>query len=343
MKLPKKIDLNDLDTKILVPLEIQNLLGKDYKLWSEDFEIAAKKFAKYNLDSKLILEKFRLYNSAFETATTDDDKALYSAMAHQLYFEALEYFFVLFRSFDFSYFSIPVTLSKFSTPEITDYAEKLIKDIVTDLEADIPEITLPFYGKSRKITGIIDFGVDEDILFWPFYVSVYHMLYDFTDKQHRNVYNSMKHGNRGRPSQGSIKYKTPTGKDESVLLDRHYTYTHSRVESIEGLKQDLYISQMNTFIKHSHIFMRTKICINLIGFMEFIYKFLLTEDFKIGELEYLNLEYVREAWEGENTLVSIKYDEIASFKKDAAGLTAIAQVCTSISLHRPLRFGPNNT
>jgi hypothetical protein len=318
-------------------LKIIDSNDKEIIWWSLDHSRELKGFARSNLNTELFSAKLKIYVESFKIEEDKDKARVYITMLHQLYFEILEYEFLLLKSFVNPIEILPVSMSKPSTSEIIGFAEKISKDNQikeVDGKTQIFGPLISLAEKTAKYMGISEKYREIVIL------SIYFMLNgsteDFLDVYHRNVYNSIKHGNRGKSSGGNLAI---SNKDEEKtnLFDTDYSFDHSKIVRINNDKTQITLKPIATFIDSEQLIKRCEIILSYINVIHSIYiRAILDED----PNEYIHMydqEVVQKAWSGTDKNGHMFDRNIAKFTiKDQDNLNA--EVFLNLSMDIKVRF-----
>lgn len=318
-------------------VKIIESINKEIIWWSFDHSEELKSFARSDLNTEVFTAKLRIYTESFKAEKDKDKARVYITMLHQLYFELLEYQILLLKSFTDPIEILPISISKPTTREIVEFAEKILKDNKFEEVDGKAQISGMLVALAKKTVDCMEISEKyHELVILPIYLLLDNSIQDFLDEHHRNVYNSIKHGNRGKSSDGRLILSTKD-QEKTNLFDTDYSYDHSRITKINNDKNHIVLKPVTTFIDSGQLIERCKIILSYINVIHSIYIKMILNEGSEESIDIYDQQVIQEAWSGKDKNGHMFDNNIVQFNvKDRDKL--IAEATTNISMEINVRF-----
>lgn len=267
-------------------------LSKDMVWWSKDHSVELRSFVDTNFDTGMFEEKLEVYK--YFIKNSKEKKNLCAAMIFQLYFEILESLLMMLMTLTKPGESIPLLLSNIYPKEISSFAERLTYgDRIDTLDGKTT-----IYGELIRFIEYMLHGFknipDYESVLISLYRAVRYIIKDYLDVHQKNFYNSVKHGNRGKATEGNLSVSDKDGIRTSII-ESDFAYDHYKIHQID--KSNFLIEEVLTFVTSDQLIKKAEISIMILDYIYTISRVRLsiqpTKDIRLPDFKS-----VEEAWTG---------------------------------------------
>ncbi|QLG11424.1 hypothetical protein HLB42_12030 [Deinococcus sp. D7000] len=287
-------------TIVLKSMQLKNLPTK-FAWLSEDHDKDVSQYIEYNFDTEVYKERLRLYLSKYRVVKNEKKRRMYIVMIHQMYLELLEYILMLVKSLEYPISYLPVLMSSVFPKDIRSFARSYLENTSTDSDAETINVKSPIIPIAQRVAGW--FAVDEagkENLTAALFITIKNCMSDYLDPYYENIYNSMKHGNRGM-GMGESSFKIYTEKDGEEIfgLQSSYSYRHPYLRRFKETKlnglQPCVIERVLSIFDPEQIIARTDAVISLCDVIHYYYKSQ-SMGSKSRNMKIYLLDEVQDAW-----------------------------------------------